>query len=241
MSPNNVHPTRLYVIDVGHALQPNMPFACFLIEMSDGTRVLVDSGLPDVLPTADQMPPGFIVVPGETVVMQLARIGLQPDDIDLLVCTHFDFDHCGQNIAFQTSKYVVQQEHFDVLPTDRRYDKTRAQWDQPLERYQFVDGDVELLPGVELLKTSGHATGHQSVLIRLPHTGPVLLTIDAVGQRDRFARAYEGRSVDTDKAASVASTHKLLDLVEREHVQLVIFGHDVEQQAHLRYLPEFYD
>jgi N-acyl homoserine lactone hydrolase len=43
-----------------------------------------------------------------------------------------------------------------------------------------VDGDTELLPGLTLLETSGHTPGHQSVLVRLPQTGPVLLAIDAV-------------------------------------------------------------
>ena len=38
-----------------------------------------------------------------------------------------------------------------------------------------------------------------------------------------------------------ASTNKLLDLVEREKVGLVIFGHDVEQWAGLKKLPEFYE
>ena len=46
----------------------------------------------------------------------------------------------------------------------------------------MVDGDTELLPGVTLIETSGHAPGHQSVLVRLPKTGAVLLVIDAVGR-----------------------------------------------------------
>jgi len=56
----------------------------------------------------------------------------------------------------------------------------RPQWDQPIERIRLVDGDTELLPGLELIETSGHVPGHQSVLVRLPKTGAVLLTIDAV-------------------------------------------------------------
>ncbi len=241
MAGTDIHPLRLTLMQVGYGLPSAMPFVAYLIDMSDGTRILIDSGLPDVLPSADQLPPGFVVVRGESVAEQLAHIGVQPDDIDLLVCTHFDFDHCGQNPAFRRAKYVVQRSHFDSLPSDRRYDKTRPQWDQPLDRYQFVSGDSELLPGVELIETSGHAIGHQSVRVRLPDTGPVLLTVDAVGTRDRFNRAYEGRSVDSDRAASIASTRKLLALVEREPSTLVIFGHDVEQWAALKKLPEFYD
>lgn len=38
-------------------------------------------------------------------------------------------------------------------------------------RIRLVDGDTELLPGLELIETSGHVPGHQSVLVRLPKTG----------------------------------------------------------------------
>ena len=54
-----------------------------------------------------------------------------------------------------------------------------------MERIRLVDGDTELLPGLELIETSGHVPGHQSVLVRLPKTGAILLPIDAVP----FARA----------------------------------------------------
>src|SRR5512135_801914 len=53
-------------------------------------------------------------------------------------------------------------------------------FDHPALRYRLIEGDTELRPGLTLLETSGHAPGHQSVLVRLPQTGPVLLTIDAV-------------------------------------------------------------
>jgi N-acyl homoserine lactone hydrolase len=241
MPANDIHPVRLTLMQVGYGLPSAMPFVAYLVTMSDGTQVLIDSGLPDVLPRPEELPPNFEVVRGASVAEQLATIGLTPDDIDILVCTHFDFDHCGQNPAFTRAQYVVQRSHFASLAVDHRYDKTRAQWDLPRERYWFIDGDTELFPGLDLIETSGHSIGHQSARIRLPNTGPVLLTVDAVGTSDRFNTEYEGRSVDSDRAASMVSTRKLLALVEREPSTLVIFGHDVPQWAALKKLPQFYD
>ena len=56
----------------------------YLIQMSDGTNILVDSGIP-----ADYQPPaGAPPHTHETnVVMRLADLELHPDDIDLLICT----------------------------------------------------------------------------------------------------------------------------------------------------------
>jgi N-acyl homoserine lactone hydrolase len=104
-----------------------------------------------------------------------------------------------------------------------------------MERIRLVDGDTELLPGLELIETSGHVPGHQSVLVRLPKTGAILLTVDAVPFGAGFTRDEQ------DAEAIRASTIKLLDLVEREHIGLVIFGHDQEQWQTLKKAPEFYE
>src|SRR5262249_28310087 len=51
--------------------------------------------------------------------------------------------------------------------------------DLPGFRWRHLDGDTELLPGVTVLRTDGHTPGHQSLLVELPETGPVILTGDA--------------------------------------------------------------
>ena len=83
--------------------------------------------------------------------------------------------------------------------------------------------------------------GHQSVLVRLPKMGAVLLTIDAVPFAEGFARDKQGDGSDPDADAIRASTNKLLDLVEREQVGLVIFGHEREQWEGLNKLPAYYE
>ncbi len=110
-----------------------------------------------------------------------------------------------------------------------------------MERIRLVDGDTELLPGLELIETSGHVLGHQSVLVRLPTTGAVLLTIDAVSFAKGFTRDTQDDGSDPDAEAIRASTNKLLDLVGRENVGLVIFGHEREQWEGLKTLPEYYE
>src|SRR5437879_2765808 len=55
----------------------------------------------------------------------------------------------------------------------------RKNFDLPGYRWRHLDGDTELLPGVTVLRTDGHTPGHQSLLVELPETGPVILTGDA--------------------------------------------------------------
>jgi N-acyl homoserine lactone hydrolase len=79
------------------------------------------------------------------------------------------------------------------------------------------------------------------VLVRLPKTGTVLLTVDAVPFGTGFTREQQDNGSNPDGEATRASTIKLLELVEREHIGLVIFGHDSQQWENLKKLPEYYE
>jgi N-acyl homoserine lactone hydrolase len=233
-----VRSERLYLMQVAAlAGSANTPAVCYLAQTSDGRNILIDSGIPDPQSLPADMPE-LTIYP--TVVEQLALIGLQPQDIDLLICTHFDMDHAGQHAAFQHAPFVVQRSHYEVARHEPRYARTRGQWDLPNVEYRLLDGDTELLPGLELIETSGHVPGHQSVLVRLAVTGPVLLTIDAVPDQQSFTPERQAGPRDVDVEGTRASTQKLLDLAERERVALVVFGHDGQQWQTLKKLPDYY-
>jgi N-acyl homoserine lactone hydrolase len=228
-------PQRLYLMQVGSMPEYQIPIVCYLVQTGDGRNILIDSGLPAVIPEEESD-----FVNGQDVIVQLAAIGLRPDDIDTVISTHYDIDHAGRHAAFTRAHYVVQRLHHLDAASNPRFAPLRSEWDQPLERILLVDGDTELLPGLELIETSGHVPGHQSVLLRLPQTGAVLLTVDAVPFAASFTRDEQDDGSNPDAAATRASTIKLLDLVEREQIGLVIFGHDQAQWASLKQAPAFY-
>jgi N-acyl homoserine lactone hydrolase len=227
---------RLYLMQVGSMPEYQIPIVCYLVQTDDGRNILIDTGLPQIIPEGESD-----FVNGQDVVEQLASIGLRADDIDTVISTHYDIDHAGRHAAFTKAQYVVQRAHHLDAASNPRYAAIRPEWDQPMERIRLVDGDTELLPGLELIETSGHVPGHQSVLVRLPKTGPIVLTVDAVPFGTGFTRDEQDDGSNPDAEAIRASTIKLLDLVEREHVGLVIFGHDVEQWETLKRAPAFYE
>ena len=238
MTTNNNVPQRLYLMQVASIPHLNVPFVCYLVQTGDGTNVLIDTGLPD-----EVQPPAGMPMPtmGKNVLEQLALIGLRASDIHLLVCTHFDADHSGHHAAFPEAELIVQRQHYDFARSGfPRFAGTRAQWDDPSLRYRLIDGDIQLLPGLELIGTGGHVPGHQSVLVRLPATGPVLLAIDAVATQEAFSPDRRAGQTDMDEEMLRASTRKLLALAQREQVALTIFGHDGDQWQTLKKAPEFY-
>lgn len=227
---------RLYLMQVGSMPEYEIPIVCYLVQTDDGRNILIDSGLPEAIPSEESD-----FENGQDVIEQLAGLGLTPDDIDTVISTHYDLDHAGRHAAFTKAQYVVQRAHHLDAATNPRFAANRPQWDQPTARIRLVDGDVELLPGLALIETSGHVPGHQSVLVRLPQTGTVLLPIDAVPFGDGFTRDAQADSSDPDAEAIRASTIKLLDLAEREQIGLVIFGHDKDQWEMLKKAPAFYE
>lgn len=245
---------RLYVLQLGVFTHNNTPIPGFLIQTDDGRNVLVDTGCPLYTYTGQAISPIFYrepvtriieANPEDTVESRLRAIGLRPQDVDYVVSTHFDWDHAGCHALFTQSRFVVQRRHYEEACSGKypRFNIIRDQWDAPGLRYEMVEGDTTLLPGIELIDTSGHVPGHQSVLVRLPNTGPVLLPIDAIQTQDRFdaERRELTPHIDMDEAGVRASTRKLADIAHSENTRLVIFGHDGGMWRTLRKSPEFYD
>jgi N-acyl homoserine lactone hydrolase len=238
-------PRKLYLLQLSTVAVPlgagrtmEMVNVCYLVETTDGRHILIDTGM-----APNQRPAGAPPAQNEiNVIEHLAEVGMRPDDITTVVCTHFDVDHAGYHDAFTKAEFVVQREHYELARSGHaRYAAARAHWDHPLLRYRLIDGDTEILPGLTLLETSGHAPGHQSVLVRLPKSGPVLLAIDAVMMQRLFTLDRKAWPNDDNEEELRASTQKLLDLVERESIPLVIFGHDGHQWQTLKKSPEYYD
>ncbi|WP_126582657.1 N-acyl homoserine lactonase family protein [Tengunoibacter tsumagoiensis] len=237
-------PQRLYLMQVATMIVGplTLPVPCYLIQTRDGKNILIDSGFPPNFQPLPNTPGIQRIEHGKGVIEQLAMIGVQASDIDLLICTHYDDDHSGNHGAFPNAQLIAQRRQYEVAHAGHpRFALTRSQWDQPASRYQLVDGDTQLLPGLELIETSGHVPGHQAVLVHLPQTGPVLLTIDAVAVQAHFTTDRPVGPTDADGAGAIASTRKLLNLAERRHLSLIIFGHDGPQWATLKQLPDFFD
>jgi N-acyl homoserine lactone hydrolase len=211
----------------------------YLIRTTSGRTVLVDTGNPAALIGQPTGTPWWDLLndtrPQDDVVQRLAELGITPGDVDLLISTHFDFDHCGRHDAFAAAGItsLVQRDHLDAARDDPRFDS--ALWDLPGIAYTPVDGDFELEPGLRLIASSGHVIGHQSVFVETAD-GPVLLAIDAIAFADqitmkRFPSTYP------DPEAALRSRDKLVALAA-ETGAFLLMGHDGAQWATLPKSPE---
>jgi N-acyl homoserine lactone hydrolase len=208
-----------------------LPLMQVLIQ-SAGRSILIDTGLmpevadaPDSLRDRYEIEPSWIrafISPAQRVDRQLARFGLAPNDLDLVVSTHFHFDHAGGNALFAGVPIAAQEEEFLAAREPESY---LPIWDAPDLLFQAERGDWSPLPGVEMLWTPGHTSGHQSMLVRL-EPQPWLFTFDAVYTEEHWRTGSLGAVEDI--AAARASIERLRTIAVEEGAKL-IFGHDIGQ------------
>lgn len=149
-----------------------------LLIRAHGKHILVDTGLGTK--EDKKFHNMFGVERTPTLRQSLKRLGVHPEDIDLVINTHLHFDHAGGNTvkaddgtvrpAFPKARYVIQHGEFEDAA--HANERTRASYRPDnftpvthLNQWEFLHGDTELVPGVKAIVTAGHTRWHQSVKI----------------------------------------------------------------------------
>ncbi len=113
-----------------------------------------------------------------TLLESLREAGVAPEDVDIVINTHLHFDHCGWNTrrakdgkpvpTFPRACYYVQRGELEHArqPTERDRASYWPENFEPMaasEQWTPVEGDTEIVPGVELVRFPGHTRDMQGV------------------------------------------------------------------------------
>jgi glyoxylase-like metal-dependent hydrolase (beta-lactamase superfamily II) len=159
-------------IDAEHRLLQALN--CLLVETPAG-RVLIETGIGERLPDKTRDMRRYT---GTPIVPAMEAAGFDPKTVDLVVMSHLHFDHAGGLMrsgaggkAFPRARIVAQQAEWEIaLSNNSRvvasYDQLELRLVQRWGKAGMVDGDVELLPGVSVIRTGGHSKGHQAIVVR---------------------------------------------------------------------------
>jgi N-acyl homoserine lactone hydrolase len=205
---------HLAQVDVGGEQWPVHGF----VVTHPGGALLVDTGVggpPDLL--SDWR------VVNRTAADALADIDMSPADIDLVINTHLHFDHCGQNAVFEHAPCYVQRTELERAKVESRelYD-----WFGFMNaRFELLDGDAEIVPGVRVITTPGHTSGHQSVLVSGADGAVDALIGDAAYTTVQFGAADDAR-LPPGQAADEAAWHRSLRRIKSADPARVHFCHD---------------
>jgi N-acyl homoserine lactone hydrolase len=216
-----VEVVRLHLGRVSSRRRPfDAPVHGFVLKHPSAGAILVDTGVGD--------PPEEIIrywdIVNEQMVAVLAEHDLSPADVKMVVNTHLHWDHCGQNAVFPHAPFYVQRPE---LERARREETATSEWfDFTGARFELVDGEAEIAPGVRVIPTPGHTVGHQSVVVEAPG-GEQLFIGDAAYTKDIFER-FEDLRVEkvVGQADDVAAWRESLRRVRDRNPEAVHFCHD---------------
>jgi N-acyl homoserine lactone hydrolase len=211
---------------------------CYLIKHAHGW-FLWDTGLADSIAdlAGGQRPPDPRMTHWrrpKKLMAQLDELGVKPADIKYVAVSHTHPDHIGNVELFPQTMLLVQKAEYEwPAPVGPRFKPEHPVTKLEGDRDVFGDGSVTIL------STPGHTPGHQSLLVKLSKTGPVILSGDAV----HFKSNWDNRGVpegNSSKEQTLASMQRLADLLAQNKAQLWI-NHDKAQRDTLKMAPAFYD
>jgi N-acyl homoserine lactone hydrolase len=149
---------RLHLASVQGADGRRWPVHGFVVTHPGGA-VLVDTGVGGPQQVLDDWR-----VVNRSVADALAELDMSPADIGLVINTHLHFDHCGQNAVFRHAPCYVQRA--ELSRAERESPELCDWFDFMNARWELLDGDAEIVPGLEVIATPGHTEGHQCVVVR---------------------------------------------------------------------------
>jgi N-acyl homoserine lactone hydrolase len=173
---------------------------------------------------------------------RLHQQGLELSDIDYAVLSHLHFDHAGNARMFGATDAKMicpKKEYHFAFGFNGVFTGGHLKSDYDKLKWETVDGDAELLPGVTLIQVPGHTPGTMAMRVDLPETGTMIVTSHAVFMGDTYGPPTTPGFLINDLAAWYPSVEKIRKLAEETNATLV-FGHDSEQMKKLRVAPETY-
>jgi glyoxylase-like metal-dependent hydrolase (beta-lactamase superfamily II) len=210
-----------------------------LLIRTSGKLILVETGAGDKW---DAKRKSIYMFEGTRLLEQLAAMGVQPEDIDMVVNTHLHFDHCGWNTrvvdgklapTFPRAEYVVQRGELEHAwnPTERDRASYFPENFEPMAasgQWRLIEGDVEIAPGVELVRAPGH--NRDMMCVRLSDGGQTAAFLaDLVPTTAHVPPAWI-MGFDLYPLTTLENKKKWLsEIVERGW--LALFGHDTRVTA----------
>lgn len=165
---------------------------------------------------------------------QLEELGLSPRDIEYAALSHQHPDHSGNLGLFTGATLLLQAEEYDTLfhSSNSSFGHLKNNSKRRLGGNYDVFGDSSVV----IIRTPGHTSGHQVLLVQLPETGPVVLSGDLwlfnLANKEQGVPLF---NVDVDETER--SRQKVLSLLEKEGAVLWV-QHDSLQMSGIPHFPE---
>lgn len=228
-----------------------IPIYCVLINSPTLGWVLYDTGMhPDCInATPEEKLAPYIFNDEQRLVNQLAKVGLKPEDINVVICSHCDSDHFGGLYLFaDTADVYVNDEDFayslkkvfEVPDPSMVRGSSRSELTVPVKKYHFLPNeDIELAPGITCLFLPGHTHGVTGLMLETEN-GTYLFPNDTCNTAVNYGPPVRLSAMTYDSLRMRESIEKIRRLQVKHNAE-VFFPHDKDQFKTFKKAPEYYD
>jgi N-acyl homoserine lactone hydrolase len=191
-------------------------FSCYVIK-HDGDYLLWDTGHSMTAPN---------VAPKVSIVDQLAKLDIKPEQIKYVGISHYHGDHTGQIASFPKSTVLIGAKEWEAITAPKPAEGVNF---KPFESWIKGESKVEALAldkdvfgdgSVIVLRTPGHTPGHQALLVKL-QSGSYILSGDAVHFRENL-ESNGAPAFNYDRAQTVASVERLKKIAANLKATIII-------------------
>jgi glyoxylase-like metal-dependent hydrolase (beta-lactamase superfamily II) len=150
----------------GYGTPYTIPIYCWYLEGGE-KKILVDTGeMSPIVSTEREAAIGGKIY---TFEQGLAKFGLTPEDIDIVIHTHLHNDHCENDFKCVNARFFVHEKELerihDFHPLDFRYLEECIEDVEANGQIEVVTEDREIVPGIRVMHTPAHTEGGLTVLV----------------------------------------------------------------------------
>ncbi|MGO1538836.1 MAG: 4-pyridoxolactonase [Leucobacter sp.] len=217
------------------------PVYSVLVEVDGGPLILFDTGFDKehverVLPFEKPLQ-----TPEQTIPAQLELCGYKPEDVDIVINSHFHFDHVGGNKYLTNAQVLVHKSELRHALVPEPYERlgySDLSFDFDKSKYKFISGEYEIVPGVSLIETPGHTVAHYSMVVEMENSRSMIFAGDAAYTHQAVEEEIVG-GFHFSPEDSIDSLRKLA-YVSRTRSADIYPSHEMEPWLTWKKAPEYY-
>ncbi len=146
-------------------------------------KILVDTGGSDPESAQGKKAAPYKRTPEQKLDAALARIGVEPEDIEFVILTHLHWDHAENNHLFPNAAFMCQKVEYESVLDPDITKKGYEMGNVLRTKYDLIDGDKQIFDGISVVLTPGHTPGMQCVVVDTD-IGKVILSGDLITLRE---------------------------------------------------------
>jgi N-acyl homoserine lactone hydrolase len=227
-------PVPMYIID--------HPQGLVVFDTGMNIKVVPDNGASYWGPVSQAFIPSMTRDQG--IDRQLQRIGKSVSDVKYVIHSHMHLDHAGNMSMFPNATHIIRKAELNNAWWPEKFQRAAYVLNDYLETrsYNIIEltHDLDLFAdgSVTLIDTKGHTKGHQSLVLRLPNSGTMIIAADAAYMAENLQGTVPGIVWNVQEAMEAIERMKLIRDIEGG---TIVLSHSADQFRTLKHLPQYYD